>query len=134
MSVEAGLYQLLKSDSGVSSRISGRLFGGRAPKGVTFPCAVWNVAATQDVYSIQGASGLRFKRMQFDSYGEKYMETLAVSDAIRDALKSFRGTLPNDVEVQGCVVITDQDFPYEPGASGQIFRRMIEVEVAYIEQ
>jgi hypothetical protein len=132
---EAGLYQLMKNDSGVSALVSGRIFGGRAPKTVTdssYPLIVWSVVSTVDLYSIQGASGYRTKRVQIDSYARTYIDSVKVSDAVRALLQNFRGTLPDGTFVESSVLITDQDFIFEPGASGQLFRHMIEVEISYL--
>jgi hypothetical protein len=138
---EAGIYKLLKEDATVSSLISGRIFGSRVPKGFNnYPCLVWQTAATQEPWSIQGASGFRIKRIQFDAYATTYAESVAVADAARAVLKNFRGNLPADDSsppvssfVNGVVILTDMDFPYEPGASGYVFRHMFEAEVQYQE-
>lgn len=132
---EAGLYQLMKNDSGISTLVSGRIFGGRAPKTVTdssYPLVVWSMVSTVDLYSIQGASGYRTKRVQIDSYARTYIDSVKVSDAVRALLQNFRGTLPDGTFVESSVLITDQDFIFEPGASGQLFRHMIEVEISYL--
>lgn len=132
---EAGLYQLMKNDSGISALVSGRIFGGRAPKTVTdssYPLIVWAVISTVDLYSIQGASGYRTKRVQIDAYAKTYIDSIKVSDAARALLQNFRGTLPDGTFVDSSVLIADQDFTFEPGISGQLFRHMVEVEISYL--
>src|SRR5947209_7940513 len=123
MSIEVGLYTLLKDDTGVTEQVSGRIFGGLLPRDEpTYPCVVWTVASTDstDLYTIQGATGLRKKRIQFDTYGKTYTSTLNASDEVRQALENFIGHLDDNtedgIEVQSCMVVTDQDFPPEPGA------------------
>jgi hypothetical protein len=134
---EVGLMQLLKNDSGVAALISGRLFGGRVPKDATnstYPCAVWTVATTVDLYSSDGQSGYRTSRVQFDAYAIKYIDVLNVKEAIKAALQNFKqATLPDGTFVDRMVVIEDRDFETEPGISGQLYRRLLEVEIAYIE-
>jgi hypothetical protein len=133
---EAGLYQLLKNDAGVSALVAGRIFGGRIPKTATdstYPCLVWTVVSTLDLYSSQGASGYRTKRVQIDCYALKYIDAVKVTDAVRAALENFQGDLPDGTSVDRSIVTMDQDFLFEPGASGQLFRRMIEIEIAYLE-
>jgi len=129
--LETGIYQRLRDDTGVSGFVSGRIFYSRMPKDATLPAVVFNVVVTTDMgYTFQGASGLRTKRIQFDSYAKDYLSTVKVSDSIRAILQSFSGTIDGTV-VQGCVVVSEMDFPYEPGTSGFIQRRMMEVDIIY---
>jgi hypothetical protein len=134
MPVEVGIYQRLRDDAGVSAWVSGRIFGSRMPKNATLPAVVWTVVSTTDLgYSTQGASGLRVKRFQFDSYAKEYMDSVKLSDAIRSILQSYSGILPDGSSVNGCVVVSEMDFPYEPSASGYVQRHMLEVDVIYTE-
>ena len=77
------------------------------------------------------------KRIQIDCYdvypSGNYMRATRLSDAVRSALKSYRGTFPDGTKVDSSIVITDQDFLDEPGASGQLFRRMLEFYITYQE-
>jgi hypothetical protein len=134
MAVEFGIYQLLRDNPLVSSYVGGRIFGGRAPAGATEPLIVFQTPVTQDLgYHAQGASGLRMARLQFDSYAKKYADTIKVKDAVRSVLQSFSGNLPDGTPVNGCIVVRDMDFPFEPGNSGYSFRRLLEIDVQYTE-
>jgi len=132
--VEVGIYQKLRDDPGVSSYVGGRVFGSKAPKDSTLPMIVWTVVLTDDSSThMQGASGFRKKRFQFDSYARKYVDSVKTSDAIRAALEQFAGTLPDGSACNGCIIVRDMDFPYEPGSSGYIHRHLLEVDVMYTE-
>ena len=136
MSVEIGLRNLLVNDSGVSALINSRIWGGLAPLNPTYPVVVFTVAHTSDLYSIQGASGYRTKRIQFDCYAQKYNDALAVADAVRAVLQSFVGTVNDNaknISVLSVITISDMDFPFEPGSTDRIFRRMLEFQVTYLE-
>jgi hypothetical protein len=116
MPVEAGMYQYMRNDPGISTWVSGRIFGSRQPKDVTLPCIVWTVVLTQELGShAHGASGLRSKRFQIDSYAGKYMDSVKTSDAVRSLFQNFSGILPDGTSVNGCIIMRDMDFPYEPG-------------------
>ena len=143
---EVGLIQFLKNNTGIAALVSGRVFAGRIPKNAdaaTYPCIVWTVASTMDNPIISGTSGFRMKRVQLDCYdrinrvnetGHSYVANVRVADAVRSAFQTFlHGTFPDGTKVDSCVIISDQDFPDEPGDSGQLFRRMIEVQIAYQE-
>lgn len=136
--VENGIRKLLENDSGVQAAIAKRIFAGRLPKDPTLPAVVYQVVVTGDpAYSFQGANRFRVKRFQFDSYAEKYTDAVKASDAVREALKSFQGTLTDEAHtlVNGCQVVAEMDFPYEPGGSpsGFVHRRMLEVDVQHTE-
>ena len=73
------------------------------------------------------------KRIQFDSYAKAYLDTISISDAIRSSLKAFIGTLPDGTVVNGCIVVSEADFPYEPGTSGFIQRHMMEIDIMYYD-
>jgi len=132
--VEIGIYQRLKQDPGVTSYVQGRIFGSKAPKNATMPMIVWTVVITDDMGThFQGTSGLRKKRFQFDSYASKYIDSVKTSDAVRALFEQFSGTLPDGSAVNGCIIVRDMDFPYEPGSSGYVHRHLLEVDVMYTE-
>jgi hypothetical protein len=140
--LEIGLYQKLRDDVGIGSPpsggvvswVSGRVFWGRTPDNVTLPAIVMTVVTTSDLgYTYQGASGLRKKMIQFDSYATKYTDAVKVSDAIRSLLQSYSGILPDGTSVNGCVVVGDRDMGLEPGTTGFVYRRMLEVDCYYTE-
>jgi len=138
MSVENGTYQKLRDDNGVSALVGGRLFAGKLPERPTLPAVVYQVVVTADpAYSMSGANRFRIKRFQFDNYAEKHADAVKVSTAIRWALQSFAGTLDDedDTVVNGCIVVADMDFPYEPGGgtTGFVHRRLLEVDIQHTE-
>jgi len=135
MPIEAGMYQYMKQDPGVSSYVGGRIFGSKLPKDKTaMPAIVWTVVLTQELGShAHGSSGLRSKRFQIDSYASKYMDSVKTSDAVRALFQNFSGTLPDGSSVNGCIIIRDMDFPYEPGTSGYVYRHLLEIDVIYSE-
>ena len=54
---------------------------------------------------------------------------------MRDLLKSYKGTLPDtdSTVVAGVLQTKDWDMPYEEGAVGFVYRRMLEFRVWYQE-
>jgi Protein of unknown function (DUF3168) len=131
---EKGLYQMLRNDPGVSSYVNGRIWGNKAKKGATYPFIVFTTVITEDMgYHAQGAAGLRKARVQFDCYSDKYIDTVKTKDAIRVLLQSFAGQFPDGTSINGCIVVRDMDFPYEPGSSGYVHRRLMEIDIIYTE-
>jgi hypothetical protein len=132
--LETGLFQLITTDPTVSALIGTRLDFAKLLKNRTLPAAVMQLITTKEVYSASGANNLRYKRVQFDSYSTDYLQAVSTSDAIRNLLKSKAGfALPDGTFVNGCIVSQDRDMPYEDGATGYVYRRMLEVIIQHTE-
>jgi hypothetical protein len=138
--IEKGLTQLLNQMSSLTSLLAKQpdstpcIFWDYQTKGTKFPSVVMQVAQTTDVYSSKGANNLRFKRVQFDSYGESAFDAIGVSDTVRNLLKSYRGSLPDGTQVTGSMVQRDQSMPPEMGSKTSVlYRRLIEIEFQYYE-
>lgn len=133
MALEIGLITQLTSASAVSTFTSSRVFGAQLPVGCALPAAIVQSITTRDVYSAQGSSNLRFKRVQIDSYAKTYEDSVRLSEAVRSVLKNLNNvTLSDGTVVQGCVIEQDKDMPPEDGDGGFIFRHMIEVTVQHV--
>ena len=139
--LERGIYELLNQTSGITSLLATQpsgepcLFIDFQIKGTSKPSVVMQVSYTSDVYSSDGANNLRFKRIQFDSYSdEDALTAIAVSDAVRNLFKSYRGTLPDGTVVKGSIVQRDQSMPVELAAKvSVVYRRLLEIEFQYID-
>lgn len=132
--LETGLFQLLTTDATVSALIGDRLDFAKLRKNPTLPAVVMQVITTRDIASISGASNLRFKRVQFDTYSTDYQEAVATSNALRNLLKNkICFTLPDGTFVNGCVIVQDRDMGYEDGANGYVYRRILEVMIQHTE-
>jgi hypothetical protein len=135
MALETGLVALLNAAPAVTALISTRVFGGSLPIGCAYPAVVYQVSTTRNVNSVQGTNKLRFKGVQFDSYGSTYESALQVSNTILATVTAAQSTtLPDGTAVQGCIVEQDRDMPYEQGNDGFIFRRMLEITIQHVEQ
>src|SRR5579864_4028554 len=114
--IETGIYQLLTRNADLKALIGNGVYFVKFPnKDTILPAVVMQVVSTLDFYNYAGASNLRRKLIQFDSYASKYGDSVTVSDTIRGLLESFVGTLPEGSQIEGCIVRRDIDMPYEPG-------------------
>src|SRR5579864_9228290 len=131
MSIEKGLFQLIQSDAGVSSLVS--MTGGKGlywilvPKGAAYPCIVLSWVATSDTIATSGDLGFRNGLLQVDCYSSQYYPSKAIAIAVRDLLKSYKGTLPDtdSTVVAGVLQTKDWDMPYEEGAVGFVYRSLM---------
>ena len=133
--LEKGIYELVTQDAGVLASVARQfddtpcVFWNQQIKGTPKPSLVMTRVTTRDVYSASGSSGLSFVNFQFDGYGMTAYDAQAVSLAVRNLLKSFRGNLPDTdaTPVLGCVITQQGDFPAEQGGKNFVFRQKIEV-------
>lgn len=93
MSVESAVLARLKATAAVTNlTTTARIYGMRLPQKPTYPAIrIQKISETR--VSLMGAdSGVVHTRMQVDSYGETYSSARGLADAVRGALKRFRGT------------------------------------------
>jgi hypothetical protein len=131
--IEKGIYGLLTQATSVSALVGNRVYYILQPKGTLVPSVVIGTVATDDVYSVAGASGLRFGLYQFDAYAADYYSCRAVSRAVRLLLENYKGNLPDAdaTTVLGCMIEKDWDMPYEAGQFGFVYRALLEVRFIY---
>jgi hypothetical protein len=138
MSLETGIYQEMKSDTGVASLVGNRIFGSRFPGNTTkptLPAIVYFTYWSDTIRALDGPAALRFKKVQIDCYGEKYPDAVELADAVRVLFEGFKGTLTNGVVVQSAEIQSEQDFTQEPGhpTQGFVYRRILEIVFRYVE-
>jgi len=132
--LEAGVFQLLSTNAALQALIADRVFFVKMPaKETLLPAVVFQIITTRTVYSATGPSGFRFVHVQFDSYAEAYSDAVAISRLLRTALAAFVGPLPDGTLIHGSIVMNEMDMPYEPGTSGYVFRRLLEIEFQQID-
>lgn len=135
MALESDLYQLLSKNASVLAALnnSNNVWMGMIPKGQPVsPAIVVQAVYTDNQYTADGINTTKMRRVQFDSYAKKYTDALTISNTVRDVLKNLTGQL-GTTDVLSALVRRDMDMPDEPGDSGYVFRRLLEVEFWYAE-
>ena len=137
--IEQGIFQLIQADSGVNSLVSmganKGLYWVLAPKGASYPLIVLGWVATTDTIAFEGDLDFRNGLLQIDCYSSQYLNSRQVAAAVRDLLKSYRGTLPDTdaTVVAGAMQTKDWDMPYEEGSTGFVYRAMLEFRIFYLD-
>lgn len=103
-----------------------------------YPLVVYHQGTVLDLLDVNGATGYRTARVQFDAYSAKsYTEAKAIIKAIRGVFKNLNNvTLPDtdSTFVQGFWITQESDLTMIP--QGQItveYRIMVEITVNYLE-
>ena len=138
--IEQGLYELITTDSGITSLATGGVYWMLAPKGAAVPYIILSRVATGDTYDMAGATGLRDGLFQVDCYASGagnvgYYQARAMAVAVRELLESYKGTLPDTDSTIVDAVFTEKDWdmPYEEGAKGFVYRALLEFRIWHNE-
>lgn len=120
--LEQGFYQRVVADSGVQAVIGNpaRFYPVLLPESPTYPCASYQVISDVPDYTLDGGQGMNQKRIQVDTWSggassASYMDAKNAQAAIRAALETFRGQLPDGTWVAGILVANAKD-EYEQDA------------------
>ncbi len=91
MSLETDFVVLLTNNVGISALVSDRIGWGALPAARPRPhIALWMTARPID-YTLDGPSGLDEAYVQIDCWGDSYLQSLDVANAVRAGLGGFRG-------------------------------------------
>lgn len=136
--IEQGLFGLIQSASPVAALVDfedgAGLYWVVAPKGCAYPLIVMQRIGTDDTYTFAGSTDFRAATFQIDCYSSgqpNYYQARRIANAVRDLLKSFKGTLPDGTVVSAVFTTKDWDMPYEEGSTGFVCRVLLEFRVWY---
>lgn len=107
--LEAALFALLTSFSGVTALCGTRVFPLLLPTNATLPAITWHVVSSVPK-STFGTSGMIRTRVQFDCWGNEYTDALALRIALISALNGYTGTLTNGLFVQNAERVQNIDY------------------------
>lgn len=130
MTVEADLYDLI-SGAAAFSTYGTRIYPHEAPQNATKPYATYyRVPGTQRVHTM-GANdaGVVWARFQFDTWGDKPLDTITMREVIREILRNHSGT--NSVTIERILIDGDGDHPKEDDS--KTFHSSVDAMVIYRE-
>lgn len=134
--IESGLYQLIIANTGFSAIAGNRLYPLVLPDSLvqsdaTQPAATYQTISSVPVYSNDGPTGCVTARIQFDCFAAAYSGAKSVSDAIRQTLDGYTGTLPDGTPVLNCWIdnVTDS---YSQDT--RLYRTSTDYRVIYAQQ
>jgi len=96
--------------SAVVAYVGARMYPGVAPKGAGFPNITFNRVSSEHHRHLQGAAGLVQVHIQVDMWGDSYLETIGLADAVRHVLDGYRGVVTvgdESVAVLQCSLVED---------------------------
>lgn len=93
MTMEASLFTFLTSDPAVSALIGTRMYPGVIPQGGLQPCIVYAKTSRTRQQLFCGTDGLLLTRIDIDCYAKRYIESVALANAVTAALQDFSGDM-----------------------------------------
>jgi hypothetical protein len=134
--IESGLYQLIIANAGFSAIAGNRLYPLVLPDSLvqsdtTPPSATYQTISSVPDYTNDGPVGCVKARVQFDCFAAAYADAKSVSDAIRQTLDGYTGTLPDGTAVLNCWIdnVTDS---YSQDT--RLYRTSTDYRVIYAQQ
>ena len=126
--IEQGLTTLLSNNPQLQTLIGTCLYPVLVPEQTTYPCLSYQAVSASSDYALEGSSE-RWKRLQFDAWGQAYADCKNVMAALDAALDGLTGALPDGTVVLGAFrggVELDLSEPYS-----RTFRTMVEYTFHY---
>lgn len=137
MGLLLSMYEELAADSTVTALVSTRIYRGTAPQSASLPYVVMHEISKPHAHDLSGASGMAEPRLQIDAIAADPDTCESITEAIRDTIDGFRGTLgtSNTTDVRRCWLVNelDDDFSPQDGGDTPIYRRIMDFSVAHTE-
>ncbi len=128
--IEAGIVALAQADAGVKALCPVGGFCATLPKGAILPSWTYLVVSRVPDYTLSGRNKLTMTRLQIDCFGQSAADAINLSEAIREVLSGYQGTLPDaDATVVQAAFHTDTVDFFDDLA--RTSRRMIEFEIHF---
>ncbi len=116
MSIETEIIDLLGNDATVAGLVGNddspetyRIYPLRLPQGYTLPAVSFQrVSTNRDHVIDDGPIGWAWARFQFDLWSETYTDVRDLSNAVRQALDGYNGTL-GTITVPGIFIESERD-------------------------
>jgi hypothetical protein len=139
MALQDGMVLKLQADTTYQSLVAtlSTVPVGAVNKQV-YPLVVYHQGTIVDLLDVNGSTGNRTARVQFDVYSAlSYTEAKAVAKAIRNVFKNLNNVTLSDADstfVQSFYITQESDLTMIPQGTLTIeYRVMVEVEATYLE-
>lgn len=102
--LEQGLLAFLKGNAAITAlATSGGIYLNAAPEKSPDPCMAFTRISSIPDATMDGPSGLNFRRYQFTFYSTDYTKALQLSETVRLAIDGYQGYLPNGQRVYNII-------------------------------
>jgi len=133
MSVESEFRDLLADDAGVSALVGSRIYWVLAQEGAARPLIVLQMISHFPIHDEDGGMFVT-RRVQVSCLADTYLETLPLSDAVREALNGYAGELlgsPPEASTIQAILLLDESEGLEFEADE--YRHDLDFQVQYTQ-
>lgn len=132
--IENAWFTRLTGHAAVSALVGTKVFPSVAPPETTPPYITFRVVSAPRLHHMLGASGFVDARLQTDCWDSRAETANTVSEAVRNAMDTFRGTV-SDVVIRKCLLSDASGEFVVPKAKteGGLHRRRLDFDVGYLE-
>lgn len=136
--IERALTYHLESDPGIAAIVGNRVFPKAGSQGADLPLLTYERVGGTHVHHLRGGSGLANATFQLNCVGVRYSDTVALREAIRNALDTYLGSMGPEgeqVEVKSCLQIGSRDdytSASDGGAVG-VFEQQVDYQIWFVE-
>lgn len=132
MTIKAALYTYLTAQSAVTSVVGQRVYPQQAPMNAQLPYITYQRIADPVQHHFEEATALASPTIQFDCWAKSDVEMQSVSEALRNVLDGFRGTMAT-VDVRSTALVSQDDTIERPddGSEQSTFRTTMDFDIWY---
>lgn len=128
MNVRAHLRDRLLKDATTAALVGARIYRARAPQNAPLPHVFITTQDTEELRTLRGAEDYSETMFQINCIGSTDAEACDLGDAVKEALKNYKGFNGGNT-IFGITVENDMDDDWSE-ATG-LYRRILEVNVSH---
>jgi hypothetical protein len=136
MTIETALFSYLSTEAGMTTLVSTRIYASSPPSSPTYPFVTFQIINNQPAHYMAGAVGITDVRMQIDAWAFLVSEQQAISEALRNLLDGFRGSMGTELlAVRKCFLETRNTFqePDKQGKNLPVHRASLDFSLWHVE-
>lgn len=103
MTIERAIASYLRGKPSITGLVGDDIYPEVAPDKAPYPFITYTIISESHDHAMSGATGLAQVTVQLDVWTSTFADRVSVSEAIRNALDGFRGSMgAENLEVRNC--------------------------------
>ena len=132
MEIGKAIYNILSTNSDVSTLVGTRIFPNVAPQTTTFPFIIYDVTGVQPNDTKDGASTLDTNDVMISCYSETYSEASNLAKKIRIAMDRITEAEYATIKIQSSQFQSYNDIFDDTSGDAGIYRKALDFEIRQI--
>ena len=132
MEIGKAIYNILSTNSDVSTLVGTRIFPNVAPQTTTFPFIIYDVTGVQPNDTKDGASTLDTNDVMISCYSETYSQASDLAQKIRVAMDRINEGTYGGEQIQSSQFQSYNDIFDDTSGDAGIYRKALDFEIRQI--